>query len=153
MKVFMQFVLIGVMLVLAPVMSTFAEDNQSLVLVADARSTLPSLTLRELRKAYLGVPVIKNELQVQPLINLTDELLYEIFLQKVMHMSSQSYQRQLVTRFLHAKGNRPPVYRDQKTLFDALAKDPGAITYIMWAEDAKKHTNLKIITMLWDGKS
>ena len=143
----------GIMRVLAPGMTAVAEDNQRLVLVADARSNLPPLTLRELRRAYLGVPVVKAGRRLQPLINLTDEHLYEVFLQKVMHMSSQTYQRQLTSRFLRAKGRRPPVYRNQHSLLEVLSKEHNAVTYILWDEEAKKYAGLKIIAVLWGGKS
>lgn len=153
MRLLAKLVLTGIILVLAPVMTAIADDNQSLALVADARSNLPPLTLRELRRAYLGVSVLKAGQRLQPLINLTDEHLYEVFLQKVMHMSSQTYQRQLISRFLRAKGHRPPVYRNRNSLLGMLSKEHSAVTYILWDEQAKKNTDLKIIVMLWDGKS
>ena len=153
MSLLAKLILTGIMLALAPGMSAIADETQRLVLVADARSNLPPLTLRELRRAYLGVPVLKAGQRLQPLINLTDERLYEVFLQKVMHMSSQTYQRQLTSRFLRAKGRRPPIYRNLNSLLEVLSKEHNAITYILWDEAAKKDAGLKIIAVLWGGKS
>lgn len=152
-NVLTRFVLICVMVVSAPDMAARAEDIQGLVLVADVRSQLPSLTRREIRRAYLGASVVKEGQLVRPLVNLTDENLHEVFLQKVMYMSSPAYQRQLMRKFIHAKGHRPTVYRDRNKLFDALSKNPGAVTYIMWDKEAKKHPDLKVVEVLWDGKS
>ncbi len=137
---------------LAPVMAAYAGGVRSLVLVADARSDMPPLTLREVRKAYLGITVVRNGQRIQPLLNRTDEVLYEIFLQKVMFMSSQAYQRQLMKRFLHAKGRALRVYRYRAKLFAALAEEPLAVTYLMWRNEAARHPNLKVVSELWDGK-
>lgn len=151
MKILIRFIFIC--LVLAPGTAAYAGEVQGLVLVADIRSDMLPLTLREVRKAYLGATVIRDGQEVQPLLNMTDETLYEIFLQKVMFMSSQAYQRQLVRRFLRAKGNAPRVYRNPRKLFKALAEEPRAVTYLMWKDEAARHPDLKVVSELWDGKS
>lgn len=151
MSVLIRFILIC--LTLAPGMVVYAGEVQGLVLVADARSDMLPLTPREVRKVYLGATVIRDGQQVQPLLNMTDEMLYEIFLQKVMFMSSQAYQRQLVRRFLHAKGKALRVYRNPRKLFKALAEESRAVTYLMWKDEVARQPHLKVVSELWDGKS
>jgi len=144
---------IGMAIGLMPAGPAHAEEAGSLVLVVNARSDMRPLTLQEVRKIYLGASMVVNGQVVKPLLNLSDETLYEVFLQKVMFMSAQAYQRQLVRRFLHAQGRRPVVYRDQARLLAALAGDPYAVTYVMRMDEAENHADLRILTVLWDGTS
>lgn len=151
----MRFVFISMAIALVSVTGVHAEEASGLVLVADARvrSDILPLTIQEVRKAYLGITVIKDGRRVEALVNMTDETLYAVFLQKVMFMSSPSYQRQLARRFVHAQGRRPTVYRDRSELFAALSANPRAVTFVMWQDEVKRHANLKVVAVLWDGKS
>ncbi len=153
MNMCMRFVVLGLALVLLPAGAVPAQEPHGLVLVADVRSGIQTLTLQEVRKAYLGATVEVDGRALEPLVNQADEALYEVFLQKVMFMSAQAYQRQLVRRFLHAQGRRPAVYRDRTELLAVLAGNPYAVTYIMWRDEAERHDNLKVVTVLWDGDS
>ena len=130
-----------------------AGEPKGLVLVADVHSDLPALTMQEVRKLYLGVAVTHSGQTVEPLVNMTDESLYEVFLQKVIFMSAATYQRQLTRRFLHALGRRPTVYRDRARLFDALSRSSYAVTYVMWEDEAERNPEVRVVKVLWDGRS
>ncbi len=149
----MRFAMLATAMVLVPAGAVPAQDPRGLVLVADAQSDIRPLTPQEVRKAYLGIAVEVNGRALVPLVNLADETLYEVFLQKVLFMSAPAYQRQLTRRFLHAQGSRPAVYRDRAELLSALAANPAAVTYVMWRDEAERQDNLKVVTVLWDGKS
>jgi len=129
-----------------------ANETGALVLVANVDSKLGELSLRDVRKAYLGSRVGVNETVLVPLVNRIDDPLYEIFLQKVMFMSSQAYQRQLLRHFLQGKGQRPAEYRDKSDLLDHLSRNASAVTYIMWTEELNR-LGLKVVTVLWNGES
>lgn len=133
--------------------SARAADTKQLVLVSNVNSDFQSVSLSDIRKAYLGVPVSYHGKLLVPLINLSDESLYEVFLQKVMYMSAQAYQREVTRRFIHAQGLRPKIYRNKHKLLAELSSNPQTFTYIMWQDEVKSHTNLKIVAVLWDGNS
>lgn len=144
-----------VLLALAgPGLVTAGENGRGLVLVADAGApSMAPLTAAETRRLYLGMPVTRDGRRLEPLLNLADERLYDVFLQKVMFMSASAYQRQLTQRFLHGRGLRPAVYRDRAALFAALAANPEAVTYVMWRDEAERHADLQVVAVLWDGDS
>lgn len=121
-----------------------------LVLVAGAESPVPTLSLIELRQAYLGVPVEKNGVRILPLRNRSDPLLHEVFLQKVLFMSAPSYERRLLSHTLQSGTMLPPEFTDPDRIGAVLRSEPGAVTY-MWAETLRRLPGLREVQTLWDG--
>jgi len=79
-------------------------------------------------------------------------LVYEVFLQKVIYMSAQNYERRLVVRAFRLGGRRPEKYDNQVILLRNLRENPNAVTF-MWQDDAQRQANIKIVTELWAGKT
>jgi len=128
-----------------------ADQARHIVLVAGANAYVPPLTPAEVRKLFLGVVITKDGQRIEPLLNLTDPLLHEVFLQKVVFMSSENYQRQLFTRISHLGDPRPQEYSDSWQLISALRSRPGAVSY-MWAQDARPRMGLRIVQELWQSR-
>jgi len=116
----------------------------SLVLVANARSAIQKLSPDEARKLYLGVPLIVDTQRVHPLRNNTDPMVQEMFMQKVMFMSTPAYERQVLSRVYRLGGTRPLVYAELRELLKALEKDLAAVTYLP-RELATARPGLKIV--------
>ena len=127
----------------------FATGHQkhSIVLVSNQNLDVDELSPMEVRKLFLGVPVIVDGQPLNPLRNSTDPLLTEIFLQKIVFMSERSYERALLSRIYRLGGKRPEIYTDKPELVKQLRSSPGSLTY-MWAEDA---TGLKSLGVIWSG--
>lgn len=144
---------IGVILLLLQLTFGISQAAAArLVLVAGANSTLPLLSSSaEVRKLFLGKPVIKAGLRIEGLRNTSDTLLQEVFLQKVIFMSERAYERQLLSNVFREGGQRPPDYKDLKTLVAALQKRPAALSY-MWVETAQATPGLKVLGELWTGR-
>ncbi len=122
------------------------------VVVAVAKgSPLQRLTLEALRRAFLGLPVERDGVRVLPLVNRSDPLLYEIFLQKVVFLSARSYTRLLLSRTLRTGAPRPPEYTDVAALREALAARPGAVA-VLWARDVHADPRLRVLQVLWSGE-
>ena len=119
-----------------------------MVLVASQASAIESLSMLEIRKAYLAVPVEYQGSPVRALRQGGDESLNRIFLQSVVGMSQKSYQRRLLSMALKFGNPRPVVQPDLDTLVSALTGSPTAIAY-MWRRDAQSRTEVKIIKVLW----
>ncbi len=124
--------------------------QRRLLLVSSMESTTPSLSLKEVRKLFLGVPVVKNGVRLRPLRNASDPLITEVFLQKIIFMSKRNYERQLVSRVFRLGGERPPVYTNISELIDELRQTPQALTY-MWSDQVALTDNVKSIGVLWEG--
>lgn len=101
-----------------------------LVLVANVQSSILQLTPDEARKLYLGIPMVADGKLIHPLRNNSDETLQEMFMQKVMFMSTQAYERQILARVFRTGGARPPVYTEMRDLLKALEADRHAVTYL-----------------------
>lgn len=128
----------------------FAQSDTSrrLVLVANAHSGITALTPAEVRKLFLGITIEQNGHSLIALRNQTDQVLHEVFLQKVMFMSGPMYERTLLTRLLRTKGPRPGAYSSEQELHVALQANPNTVTY-MWSDQAEATPDLRVISELW----
>lgn len=135
--------LLGGMLLAAPLAATH-DDAPALVLVANVHSPLQALSVAQTRKLYLGVPLLVGQQRIRPLRNNTNAVVQEIFMQKVMFMSTQAYERQILSRVFRTGGTRPAEYARLRDLLAVLESDPGAVTYLLRAF-AETQPGLKII--------
>ncbi len=118
--------------------------EQKLVLVTSAQSPIAQLTTVETRKLYLGVPFQVNGRAITALRNTSDARLQEVFMQHVMYMATETYERQILNRVFRAGGQRPPVYSEPHELMQALYSNPLAISYL-WNETALATPGIKIL--------
>lgn len=102
----------------------------SLVLVASAQSAIQRLSPDETRKLYLGVPMMVDNHRIHPLRNNADPKVQEMFMQKVMFMSTPAYERQILSRVFRMGGTRPLAYSSMPDLLKALEQNPVAVTYL-----------------------
>ena len=128
-----------------PVASAAVPD---LVLVASIRSTVPALSANEVSHLYMGVPIFHDGKIIKPLLNYSDSYTQETFMQKIMLMSTQAYERQILSKIFRMGGNRPPVHAGLTRLISALQADPTTISY-MYSDEAAAHPDLRIISVLW----
>lgn len=127
-----------------------SDDIRELVLTASVESTLPKLSWHETRKLFLGIPVEKNGTTIRPLLNLSDTLLYELFLQRVTFMSADAYEQQVRAIVFRLGGQRPEVFEDRQKLIDALSAHPTWVSFA-WSNDLDHDHRLKSIGTLWKG--
>jgi hypothetical protein len=125
-----------------------AHESRALVLVSGRSSPLAPLSSAEVRRLYLGKPIEQRGISVTPLRNASDALLYEVFLQKILFMSAQSYERSILTQVYQSGGQRPPLHHDARGLRAALGQQPGGVTF-MWRSDAQASPDVKILQVLW----
>ena len=130
--------------------AVWAQNMRKLVLVAASGSDISRLSPTDTRKLFLSVPVaaVPSREPLHPLRNASDPMLEEAFLQKVIFMSRDAYERALLSRAMHGSGTRPAVYDSEMELVNALLVDKFAVTY-MWADKAAARSNLKIVAELW----
>lgn len=122
--------------------------GQDLVLVMGQEAPVINLTNDEVRRLYLGVPVLSAEGTLRPLRNHTDATIYEAFLQKILFLSEAAYHRRLLSDIVRAKGFLPTEYENQAALVAALEADPLAVSY-MWSGQAEHYASLKVVRVLW----
>ncbi|MGH8603331.1 MAG: hypothetical protein ACREXR_11335 [Gammaproteobacteria bacterium] len=130
--------------------SVLAADERTVVLAASATSDIPPLTVPEIRKLFLGVPLDKHGKRIIPLLNNSNRLLYEVFLQNVAFMSAPAYEQQVLSIVFRLGGKRPDRYLDPNALLDALRKNPEAVTYL-WDDQVREDQDIKLVSKLWTG--
>ena len=109
------------------------------------------LTPKVIRRIFLGQVVTEDDNRISALINNTDPLLYQVFLQKVAYMSANAYERHLLSKVFRLGGSRPAVYLNNSSLVKALRSQAGTITY-MWEDTALVIPGISIIGELWSGQ-
>jgi hypothetical protein len=120
-----------------------AEDAR-LVLIASAQSPIVRLSIEDQRKLYFGIPLLVEGQAIQPVRNITDPVTDEMFLQKIMFMSSQAYERQILGRIFRSGGTPPLIFTNQSELIRALLSDRMAVTYML-RETAATTRGIKIV--------
>jgi len=128
--------------------STAQMTQRSLLLVCSDNSTLEPLSHAEARKLFLGVPITKSQIRLKPLLNVSDPLITEVFLQQIVFMSKRQYERQLLSRVFRLGDQRPPEYENIDMLAKALLDTPGSMSY-MWSEQLEHQSGLKSLGVLW----
>ncbi|MDX1811207.1 MAG: hypothetical protein R3240_04620 [Gammaproteobacteria bacterium] len=144
-----RYILILFLILFTSYTASALADSRKLVLVTAKNNDIPALNAKELKKVYLGLIVKKQGNVLTPILNHTESLMDEVFLQNVIFMSSRNYERQLNSRTFRS-GKRIHAHSSLKEIIDSLQKNNNSITYL-WESDAKKYSNIKIIQNLWAG--
>ena len=114
---------------LAAVAYAAPDAEPQLVVIADARSPLTTIPIGEVRKLFLGVPLVVNNIEVVPVLNQSDPQLAEAFLQKVLFMSATVYERRMVGKVYREGGARIAEVHSREELVRVLAADPRRVSY------------------------
>ena len=126
--------------------------QRSLLLVCSADSSLSSLSITDARKIFLGIPTVLDNVRLVPLLNTSDTLLAEVFLQKIIFMSRRDYEQQLLSRVFRLGGKRPSEYENISELTDVLLNTPGSISF-MWSDQVADHKDLKSLRVVWSNSN
>jgi hypothetical protein len=126
------------------------DNNRHLVLVTDSTTGITTLSTSEIHKLFLGLPIEKGGHSLEAAINHSDPFLYEIFLQKIVYMSSISYDRHLLSNVIQLGGRRPQIFNNTQSLITALKQKPGTVS-VLWENDVKTRPDLTIIGEIWHG--
>lgn len=144
------------LVILAAILTCLHEPEacaakQDLVLVAANNTEVKEMSPDEVRRLYIGVPIEVDGHFIDPLINATDNLVQEIFMQQVLFMSTEIYMRRNVV-FSYRKGEIPSqLYSNLPSLIAVLKTNRYAVTYML-RSIAVTIPELKIITELWRGE-
>jgi hypothetical protein len=115
-----------------------------LVMVASAQSQVSGLSPASVRRLYLGVPLVQDGHEIVPLRNSADPIGGEVFLQRVLFMSAQAYERQISGRVFRSGGQRLAEHPNLARLVDELLNNPWSVTY-MSPETAASLPGLRLI--------
>jgi len=123
--------------------STAYALAQRIVIVTGQQSKIKAISGKNVRRAYLGASVVLDGVEVKPILNQSDDLTDEVFMQKIMFMSVEAYKRQLLTHAFRG-GNSPKPYRSLAALLDELDHGNATISFMLY-ETAIKTPGIRII--------
>lgn len=126
-----------------------AAEIRELVLVSSNTTDIKPQSLAAVRRTFLGIQN-SNTLNGKPIVNQSDPLLYQVFLQKVVYMSARHYERRLISNLFRSGDRRPPEIKDEQQLVVHLRQHRGTVSY-MWANKARSSDGIKVVQVLWRG--
>lgn len=139
---------IGILAVLLALSAPILAADRVAVLVVSTDSPLTTLEPIELRKLFLGLPVLRGGRPLRPVRNVSDEQLSQVFLQHVVAMSQTAYDRRILSQVLQQGRPRPQEIKSREQLMQALAADPLAVSYV-WMKDVPPTARIRIVRVLW----
>ena len=127
---------------------TPAMAQEELVLIVGAHSHVEQLDSSVVRKLFLGLTVTQDGARLRPMLNESKPRIKDLFLQNIVSMSDNTYDRYLLRMSLMRGQTRPVVYKDVRRLIDAVAADPDAVSYA-WSRDVVHDERIRILRVLW----
>jgi len=124
-----------------------AESSKGVLVVAES-SSVQKISVLEIRRIYLGLPPSSPSLIKKPVINLSDRIVYKVFLKNIMHMTQKGYQRKIVKRMFRQGGEKIKHIQDINKLVEYLKNNPNDISF-MDEKTAKKTKGIRIVQKLW----
>lgn len=122
--------------------------GESGVLVVAENSPVKKLSLVEIRRAYLGLPPSDESRINQPVLNMSDPVLYKEFLKNVMHMTESGYRRKTVKRIFRQGGERVKQAKSHAELIEYLKNNKNDVSF-MDLKTAQQIEDIKVIQILW----
>jgi hypothetical protein len=131
-------------------MASPAGAERSVMLVTNEACAMRTISMLDVRKAYLGISISYEGLGIRAYRLNSDDMLNQIFFQSVVAMSKKSYERRLLSLLLKFGTPRPRELRSVEGLVAAVRNSECGIAY-MWGDDAKSMSGIKGIRLLWQG--
>jgi hypothetical protein len=131
--------------------SAHAETQRMVLVTATPGITAEDIDRDTARKLFLGRPIIWESQRITPIVNHSEDLLYQIFLQNVIHMSDSHYERYMLSSVFRLGGKRPRTVTDLDTLINVVRSRPATVTF-MWESTARTTPGINVITELWKGE-
>ena len=140
--------LLYILLLACGVFGPVHSASESVVLVVRADSPITDLGSVEVRKLFLGAPVLIDGKLLHPIRNRSDPRLDDIFLQQIVAMSQEAYDRQVLVGLNRQGWVRPPEAGTVTRVIADLNADPQAVSYV-WLRDVEHNPRLKVLRTLW----
>ena len=127
---------------------SMASASDSGVLVAAVDSPVQKMSIIEIRRIYLGLPPSEESRINQPVMNLSDPVLYKAFLKNVMHMTEMGFRRKTVKRIFRQGGEKVKQLKSNSELIEHLKNNNNNVTF-MDSKTAQQSREIKVVQVLW----
>lgn len=133
-----------------PLKSGMASERE-LVIVTSAGNHIAPFARDDLRRLFLGIQPKHTPIKITPINNKSENIMYEVFLQKVILMSALAYERHLISKVFNHGTQRIKTADDKTKLLKELEYNQNAISF-GWATDLKNNPKLRVVQSIWKGK-
>ena len=117
-------------------------------LIAASGSGIEALSLKDIRRLYLGLKSKDNKSVRNPVINTQSEELYDEFLKNIMRMTASSYKRKQV-KAIFRKGKEEIIeVTSLKELNHHLQKNKGDVSFVEMGS-IESMENIEVVQILW----
>ena len=140
-----RFVFIFVLLALA---LPAASGEAKVALITASGSNIDAISVRDIRRLYLGLKSTDNESVRKPVLNLQSEELYDEFLKNIMRMTAGSYKRKLVKAIFRQGREEILEISSLKELNDHLLKNKGDVSFVEITA-IENMENIEVVQILW----
>lgn len=125
-----------------------AVSDDEVVLVTNEQDPDFSLSTLDLRKLFLGFTLLHDGHALQPIRNRSDERLDQVFLQYVMAMSADAYERRLLSWSLQQGRPRPREVKSKDEFGEVLHNTRHGVSFA-WRSDLDGVTGVHVVKVLW----
>lgn len=124
------------------------EDKGKVALVAASGSGIEIMSLRDIRRLYLGIKSGENKSVRNPVLNLQSSELYDEFLKNIMHMTEGSYKRKLVKSIFRRGREEIQEIASLNELTEHLLENKGDISFVEIVA-IENMENIEVVQILW----
>lgn len=125
-----------------------SSGEAKVALIAASGSNIEVMSVRDIRRLYLGLKSNANKSVRSPVLNIYSEDLYDDFLKNIMRMTEGSYKRKLV-KDIFRKGREEIVeVTSLSELNDHLLKNKGDVSFVEITSIESMH-NIEVVQILW----
>jgi hypothetical protein len=132
----------------ARAMGATESKRDSVVLVTNDEDPDLSLATIELRKLFLGYTMLHDGNLLHPVRNRSDARLDAVFLQHVVAMSADAYERRLLSMSLQQGRPRPIEVHSRSELVHQLQAARHVISF-SWQSDVAQLAGTHVVKTLW----
>jgi hypothetical protein len=125
-----------------------AAENGGVVLVTAEPDPDFSLRSVEIRKLFLGFTIVHDGHALQPVRNRSSALLDKIFLQHVVAMSAEAYERRVLFMSLQQGRPRPREVYSRDALIRTLLEVPYSVSFA-WQSEVRDVPGINVVRTIW----
>jgi hypothetical protein len=125
-----------------------ALENDAVVLVTAEPDPDLSLESVAVRKLFLGFTILHDGKPLRPILNRSDALLDKIFLQHVVSMSAEAYERRMLSMSLQQGRPRPREVYSREALIQALLEIPHSVSFA-WQSEVRAVPRIHVVRTIW----
>jgi hypothetical protein len=124
------------------------EGEGKVALIAAGGSGIEAMSLKDIRRLYLGLKSADNKSVRSPVLNIQSEELYDEFLKNIMRMTESSYKRKQVKAIFRKGKEKIREVTSLEELNQHLLKNKGDVSFIE-VTSIESMENIEVVQILW----